>query len=95
MIFEESRYETATIVPVADNTGVYRATIIPRAPQPITGDYTMHLIVAGDRLDILAFRAYGDPEFWWRIADANPDLTYPDALEVNTLIKIPRTAVSA
>lgn len=27
----------------------------------------------GDRLDLLANRAYGDPRLFWRIADANPD----------------------
>lgn len=28
----------------------------------------------GDRLDSIAAAALGDPEAWWRIADANPAL---------------------
>ncbi|MFC0111328.1 hypothetical protein [Kibdelosporangium aridum] len=28
----------------------------------------------GDRADVLANRYIGDPEQWWRIADANPVL---------------------
>ncbi|MGW1657511.1 LysM peptidoglycan-binding domain-containing protein [Streptomyces atratus] len=30
-----------------------------------------HVVVAGDRLDRIAARRYGDPEQSWRIADAN------------------------
>lgn len=38
-----------------------------------------HVVAAGDRLDLLAFRYLGDPEQWWRIADAHPALD-PDEL---------------
>ena len=30
-----------------------------------------HLVVEGDRLDLLAHRYLGDPELYWRICDAN------------------------
>ena len=30
-----------------------------------------HAVVQGDRLDLLAARYLGDPEQWWKIADAN------------------------
>lgn len=38
-----------------------------------------HTVVAGDRLDNLAARYLGDPELWWRIADANL-AAHPDEL---------------
>jgi hypothetical protein len=38
-----------------------------------------HEVVEGDRLDLVAARWYGDPELWWRIADANP-AAHPDEL---------------
>jgi hypothetical protein len=38
-----------------------------------------HAVVDGDRLDNLAGRYFGDPELWWRIADANLG-TDPDDL---------------
>jgi hypothetical protein len=38
-----------------------------------------HSVVQGDRLDVLASRYVGDPQLWWRIADANPELD-PDEL---------------
>lgn len=34
----------------------------------------------GDRLDLLAFRFYRTPRKWWLIADANPEVLYPDEL---------------
>jgi nucleoid-associated protein YgaU len=33
-----------------------------------------YTVVAGDRLDLIAFRLLGDSELWWQIADANPAL---------------------
>jgi hypothetical protein len=33
-----------------------------------------HVVVDGDRPDLVAFRHLGDAEAWWRIADANPVL---------------------
>lgn len=33
-----------------------------------------HTVSAGERPDHLAQRYFGDPEQWWRIADANPVL---------------------
>lgn len=89
-IYEESRYETAPVVPVEDSDGVYRATIqAPLGSTETDDDYTVHRVVDGDRMDLLAERAFGDPEFWWRIADANPDLEYPDKLMPGQLIRIP------
>lgn len=41
-------------------------------PQP--GNFTVlsvHRVVERDRLDNIAFRYLGDPELFWRIADAN------------------------
>ncbi|TDB87408.1 LysM domain-containing protein [Actinomadura sp. KC216] len=38
-----------------------------------------HTVVEGDRLDLLAGRHLGDPELWWRIADANV-AAHPDEL---------------
>ncbi|MGD9948606.1 MAG: LysM peptidoglycan-binding domain-containing protein [Desulfobulbus sp.] len=34
-----------------------------------------HVVEAGDRLDLLAHHYYNDARLWWRILDANPDLT--------------------
>ena len=36
-----------------------------------------HTVRDGDRLDLLAFKYYGDPGRWWQIADANPEFQFP------------------
>jgi hypothetical protein len=42
-----------------------------------------------DRLDLLSFRFYGDPEQFWRLCDGNRALL-PDELEVEGLrIRVP------
>lgn len=45
-------------------------------------NYTLmreHLVVQGERLDLLAAQYLGDPEQWWKLADANNALR-PEAL---------------
>lgn len=39
-------------------------------------------VLAGDRPDLMGFRAIGDSEQWWKIADANAVLN-PDELTEN------------
>jgi hypothetical protein len=39
-----------------------------------------HTVREGERLDLLAFKYYGDPTRWWQIADANPEEPYPPHL---------------
>ncbi|HEU4388918.1 MAG TPA: hypothetical protein VFV34_14050 [Blastocatellia bacterium] len=36
-----------------------------------------HIVRDGDRLDLLAFKYYGDPSRWWQIADANTEFEFP------------------
>ena len=50
---------------------------------------TFHVVEAGDRLDLLAHRYYGDPLQYWRIADANPTESPADLLERGRVLHIP------
>ncbi|MGH7597040.1 MAG: LysM peptidoglycan-binding domain-containing protein [bacterium] len=40
----------------------------------------LHTVHEGDRLDLLAFKYYGDATKWWQICDANPQQAFPVAL---------------
>lgn len=91
-IFEESRYETADVVPLAARDGVFRATVVPTRVVELPTDYSLHRVVVGERFDTLAALAYEDSELWWVIADANPQVFYPDDLKPGTLIRIPSFA---
>lgn len=47
-------------------------------------------VAAGDRLDLIAFRFYQDPEQYWRICDANRALLPADLTgEVGRRLRIP------
>jgi hypothetical protein len=88
-----SRYyglPTATL-PAADGRAIVylRRRFIPpvggsaaaSATTPVGGNSLVlqHGVLKGDRLDNLAAGAYGDPELYWRIADANEAMA-PDEL---------------
>jgi nucleoid-associated protein YgaU len=51
--------------------------------------YSLYMVVAGDRLDTLAYNIYGDANLWWHIADANPQINYPGPLAPGQMIRIP------
>jgi hypothetical protein len=46
-------------------------------PLPDVGGTFQHTVAEGDRLDHLATRYYQQPQRWWRICDANPDVLSP------------------
>ena len=37
----------------------------------------LHTVQGGDRLDLLAYKYYGDSTKWWQICDANPTAVFP------------------
>jgi hypothetical protein len=43
------------------------------------GSY-QHAVSEGDRLDLLAYKYYGDSTRWWQISDANPEYLFPTDL---------------
>ncbi len=89
MIYQDSRYEDAPVVPVRGSDGVFIATIQPYLGTAEVDTYTVHQVTATDSLWALAAAAYGDPELWWRIAEANLELEFPDELPVGMLLRIP------
>ena len=87
--FKGSRYEKVGEVESTDVRGRtvrYKRTRFITDP-PRRG---VHLVTEDERLDRLAFRAYGDVERWWLIADANTAMWPPDVLaDPGAVIDIP------
>jgi len=50
-----------------------------RLAPPTPGRF-LHTVHESDRLDLLAFKYYGDPTRWWQISDANPKWAFPTDL---------------
>ncbi len=76
-----SRYAQVPTAVFTDRDGRARPYVLPRplpAPSPTR---LRHEMADGERLDHVASRAFGDPEQFWRLCDANPEAR-PDDLEL-------------
>lgn len=92
MFLRGSRYANATPFRVLPGAPPVFASVRPRAIGAATGRLE-YVVQAGDRLDRLARHFYNDARLWWRILDANPNLSYGLALfldeRVGEVILIP------
>jgi nucleoid-associated protein YgaU len=82
-----------------ENLGTYRVGRSADAPELFQPRFSArtepaleHRVVAGDRLDLLAARYFGDPLQFWRIADANPAASPDELLEPGRTLIIPRVS---
>ena len=87
-----SRYynlETAGLVMPDGHTVAYvRRRFLPQgAAMPLLVEIT---VAQGDRLDLITARTLGDPEQFWRVADANDAMNPPDlTAQVGRLLRVP------
>lgn len=89
MIYAQSRYAEVEQGFVVDSSGQPRKALgVPRFYGTEFGA-RKHIVEQDERLDQIAAAYYGDPESWWVIAVANPELFYPERIEAGTLIRIP------
>jgi len=90
MFARGSRYAQVPEAVYVDAAGHEIPYKLLRILPPVAQDVAGHLVVGGDRLDLLAHRYLGDPELFWRICDANRALR-PDELteETGRRISIP------
>jgi hypothetical protein len=88
MIFKGSRYQ---------NVGTYQVTGPNRQPVtalkirfiPPTPAGFFHTFTGGERLDLVAYKYYRNPEKFWLIADANTEMDPEDLLEPGRQLLIP------
>jgi hypothetical protein len=92
MFDSTSRYfalETATLTGADGRSVAYkRRRLLPRgADLPLLVEVT---VAQGDRLDVVTARALGDPEQFWRVADANDAMNPTDLVaEAGRVLRIP------
>ena len=75
-----SRYTTSV-----DDSG----TPIAVRKKTLPVSYNSYVTKSGDTFALLATRVFGTPEDFWRIADVNPQVAFPDEIPVGTNIRIP------
>lgn len=89
MIYAQSRYEYSDLIFAVDGEGTSRRIVRAPTPRDRVFEASRHVVHEGDRLDLLAARYYNDPEMWWVIADANPEVFYPGDIAPGTVVRIP------
>lgn len=88
MIDSTSRYANSQTALITSGRGT-NLTIVASRPQPWAFAYTSYRLNAEDRLDLLAANNFGDGVYWWKIADANPEILDWTSVEPGTIIRIP------
>lgn len=69
-----------------DSTGL---AITQRKPR-VASRYVVVVSVFGQTFEELASLHLDDPQLYWRIAELNPQVPYPDELPVGTRLRIPQ-----
>ena len=94
MIYLGSRYETGEVFRASvgsDTTVPPRTVVTHTAPylEDVTRSYIEYSWVDGDRMDLLAYRSYGNSALWWVIADFNPEILDPSNITPGTVVRVP------
>lgn len=84
MLSASSRYTPTTVSSTTDTT-----VIAVRKPTA-TVEYSTYTARDGDSFVLLATRLFNDPSQYWRIADLNPQVKFPDVVTVGTVLRIPK-----
>lgn len=89
-IYLGSRYETATVDFLTLRTNGDAAPVVFYEFSDLGQmTYSEYVWKAGDRLDAIAMQFYRDPENWWIIAEANPEVTDVQSIPAGTVLRIP------
>lgn len=89
MIFADSRYASGNAYKSNDaRNNTYQKTVIRKFPTKTFRFYT-YVWKEGDRIDLVANEFFGDPSYWWRIMDINPEIINAFDIPIGTNIRIP------
>lgn len=89
MIFIGSRYQPARVSYMLDGrTGSTRPTVL-RGRVATTPSNEVTRWDYGARIDIYGSALFNDPEQWWRVMDANPEILDPASMQPGTPLRIP------
>ena len=84
MISTVSRYYSSSETRNSDTN-----TIALRKNNP-SPSYSTYIARDGDSFEVLSTKYLGSPLFFWKIADINPHVPFPDQIPQGTKIRIPR-----
>jgi hypothetical protein len=88
MIVNGSRYQNQPVLVLENSDGSYSPAVFGPTPTP-PSSFSYYVVAEGDRFDTLAYKFLGNVNYWWKIADANPEVFYPEQLMTGALLRIP------
>ena len=88
MLFKGSRYQDVKTYQVTAPDGQTIVVLGMRTIPPTPAGF-LHTFTADERLDIVAFNYYQNPEKFWLIADANAEMDPEDLQVPGRHLKIP------
>lgn len=74
MIYVDSRYNQEKSFPIPFRGELRTAITFRKINREIPSGSFLYVIKETDTLDMLAFRYFGAGEYWWYIADLNPQV---------------------
>jgi hypothetical protein len=85
----DSRFAGLPVLDVAAPDGGRRHVVALRLKRPPAGPATArHRLLEGEGIDLIAQRAYGAEDLWWRVLDGN-DLVHPFDLRPGQVLALP------
>lgn len=87
MFFKGSRYKDLPEIHTVNTEGrAIRSKTMRWIPD--TPGAFLHTVNESERLDLLAYKYYGNPKKWWLICDANPQFAFPpDVLDRSPFVQ--------
>jgi nucleoid-associated protein YgaU len=64
--------------------------VLANRVDPETKVYYQYVTREGDTFPLLASKLFNDGSRYWEIADINPQVQWPDAIPVGTVIRLPK-----
>jgi phage tail protein X len=89
MILPDSRYASGTLSVVDDPVRGSHQALNPAPPTEKIIQFTFYQVAVDDTIDMLAYQFMGKGQYWWMIADANPEILDWNNIPVGTIIRIP------
>lgn len=87
-IHVNSRYVGSPVILIESDRGKQH-TLYPDQYRADDVKYTTYIAKATDTFEGLAQRVYGDPTYWWRIANINPHVFFPTDIVAGVRLRVP------
>jgi len=84
MISPLSRYRM-----ISENRDGKVVVVAVKLPSSIP-NYSSYTVRDNETFQSISMRVFGTPLLYWRIADINPQVPFPDYIPIGTVIRIPQ-----